>query len=216
MMDVDQSKTKNDKNSIGNQLNALRKQKKKNEFPPLNRPIILVCNEGYAKSLYPLKDLCLKIRVPQVGQFRLTERICEILRAEEIRDIDNQLIQSVIQQCGGDARSCLNRIQMLFQQGKRDVSSDLDARKAFQTNVLKMQTKDLYMGIYEVAQDVLHEPVDGRLSSVQKLKALKNTVGALGSDTTLLNDALFENYSTSAKYFDMNFDKTADFLDLIS
>lgn len=72
------------------------------------------------------------------------------------------------------------------------------------------------MGIYEVAQDVLHEPIDGRLSSVAKFKEVRNTVGALGSDTTLLNDALFENYSSSAKYFDMDFEKTASFLDLIS
>ena len=37
-----------------------KQEGKKNLIPPLNRPIIMICNSGYNKTLLPLKDLVTK------------------------------------------------------------------------------------------------------------------------------------------------------------
>jgi hypothetical protein len=35
----------------------------KEKYPALIRPIILVCNDGFARALFPLKDICLRLKV---------------------------------------------------------------------------------------------------------------------------------------------------------
>ena len=57
----------------------------KEDFPPLIRPIILVCNDGFARALAPMKDICLRIRVFASSRNRIHERIDEILKNERIR-----------------------------------------------------------------------------------------------------------------------------------
>jgi len=63
----------------------------------LSRPIILVCNDGYAKALYPLKDIVIKLKVPSASKDRLSERMTEILRLEGIRDLSNSVKMAIIE-----------------------------------------------------------------------------------------------------------------------
>ena len=63
-------------------------QKKKEVFPALNRPIILVCNDGYARALTPMKEIVLRLKIQCASEIKLSNRIAEILRAEGIRDVD--------------------------------------------------------------------------------------------------------------------------------
>lgn len=63
--------------------------KKKGEaFPALNRPLILVCNDGWAKALRPLKDIVLRMKIYSASETKLSNRVAEILRAEGIRGVD--------------------------------------------------------------------------------------------------------------------------------
>jgi DNA polymerase III delta prime subunit len=63
----------------------VEKKKSKEDFPPLIRPIILVCNDGFSRPLYPLKDLCLRIKVLACSPNRIQERVDEILKLEGYR-----------------------------------------------------------------------------------------------------------------------------------
>ena len=89
---------------------SLKNRANRDKFPPLSRPIIMVCNDGYAKALYPLRDIVLKLRVPGTGKDRLDERMQEILRQEGIRDFSNSVRTQIIEQSFGDARSAITRI----------------------------------------------------------------------------------------------------------
>jgi len=54
-------------------------KKASEDYPALVRPIIFVCNDGFAKQLYPLKDSCLRLKVLSCSVERITERVTEIL-----------------------------------------------------------------------------------------------------------------------------------------
>ena len=60
---------------------------RKYSYPPLNRPIIMICNNGFAKNLIPLRNIVIKLQVNHCSSERLTERIGEILRAENKLDV---------------------------------------------------------------------------------------------------------------------------------
>ena len=66
------------------------------KFPPLNRPIILVCNDGYAKALYPMKDIVLKLRIRAASSERVNDRLIEILKREGDRDFSNIVRKMII------------------------------------------------------------------------------------------------------------------------
>ena len=51
----------------------------------------MVCNDGWAKALYPLKDLVLKLRVYAPSADRVNERIVNILRLEGVRGMSNSV-----------------------------------------------------------------------------------------------------------------------------
>jgi len=104
---------------------ALMNQKKSQaKYPPLNRPIIMVCNDGWAKALYPLKDLALKLRVNAPAAERVNERLVQILRLEGIRSFSNAVRQSIVEGSQGDARSAITRCQMISSNHRLLDSSD--------------------------------------------------------------------------------------------
>lgn len=73
----------------------------------------MVCNDGYAKSLFALKDIVLKLRVESASKDRVNERLLEILRKEDIRDFSNSVRAMIVEQSSGDARSAITRVQMI-------------------------------------------------------------------------------------------------------
>ena len=72
-----------------------------------------MCNDGYAKALYSMKDLCVKIKVEAASTKLIDDRMVEILRYEGIRDMSNSVRSVVIKQACGDARSAITRVQMI-------------------------------------------------------------------------------------------------------
>lgn len=61
------------------------RKRAKEDFPALVRPIIFICNDGFAKPLYPLKDICLRLKVLACSRNRVHERLDQILRTEGFR-----------------------------------------------------------------------------------------------------------------------------------
>lgn len=132
----------------------LRTKREQAMFPPLSRPIILVCNDGYAKALYPLKDIVLKLRIEGASSKSIDDRLIQILRAEGLRDMSNSVRKHVIEQSNGDARSAITRIQMIA--SNRDLThitsaqGGQDSVKALtaQGNLASLQEKDLTQSIF--------------------------------------------------------------------
>jgi hypothetical protein len=75
---------------------AQKPKKKEEEQTPLNRPIILVCNDGYAKALKPLKDIVLRIKVQETLRKRLFNRCWDIIKQESIDGVDHALVSTVV------------------------------------------------------------------------------------------------------------------------
>lgn len=68
------------------------KKKDRDEFPALQRPIILVCNDFFAKCLWPLKEIMLSIKVNGPSQRDLLERAEYILKKEGFTDCDTSMV----------------------------------------------------------------------------------------------------------------------------
>ena len=90
-------------------------KRKKEAFPALNRPIILVCNDGWARAVRPVIPIVLRMKIQCASEAKLEARVCEILRREGIRGVDKMsaAIREIVEQSNGDARSCINRVQVL-------------------------------------------------------------------------------------------------------
>lgn len=71
-------------------------KKKGDEHPPLLRPIIFVCNDGFARPLKALVDLALRIKVLPATDNRIKERVYEIIRAENLGESNDKLISEII------------------------------------------------------------------------------------------------------------------------
>ena len=90
-------------------------KRKKEVFPALNRPIILVCNDGWARAVRAVIPIALRLKIQCASESKLENRVAEILRLEGVRGVDKMsgAIREIVEQSNGDARSCINRIQVL-------------------------------------------------------------------------------------------------------
>ena len=117
----------------------------------------MVCNDGYAKPLFCLKDIVLKHRVYGARKERIEERLTEILKLEGIRNFSNTVRHAIIEQSNGDARSAITRAQMIACNRKLTEGGGDNALKvlAAQADVAKLQMKDLSQSIFDVVENVL-------------------------------------------------------------
>ena len=90
-------------------------KRERDDHPALKRPIIFICNDFYGKNTAPLKEIVLAIKVEAAIKSQILERVSYILRQENIENIQIGLVQSIVDQANGDARSCINNIQFLAQ-----------------------------------------------------------------------------------------------------
>ena len=127
---------------------------KRQKFPALNRPIILVCNDGYARPLFPMKDIVLKMRIMAASNERINERLIEILRNEGIKDLSNSVRLRVVDQSNGDARSAITRVQMIAT-NRRAYGSSAQETMAAQAEMANLQHKDMSQSIFELHDFIL-------------------------------------------------------------
>ena len=63
--DSDADKDQIDSSSMPqNKDKEIKKVKKSDKYFPIIRPIIFICNDLYAKSLRPLRDISFQIKIP--------------------------------------------------------------------------------------------------------------------------------------------------------
>ena len=88
----------------------------------------MVCNNGFDRKLYPLKDIVLKHRVYQAQRDRINDRLNQILRQEGIRDMSASVQNAIIEDSDGDARSAITRVQMIATNRNTRTGDSSDAR----------------------------------------------------------------------------------------
>ena len=65
-----------EENEDGGETTFKTKKKAKELEPALNRPIILVCNDAYARALAPMKNIVQRLQVHCASDNKLQNRIC--------------------------------------------------------------------------------------------------------------------------------------------
>lgn len=83
---------------------------KNNSNGPLNRPIILICNDMYSAALRPLRDVSKLVRMRPPVAARVTGRLREISVKEKISS-DPRALSQLAETCELDIRACLNHLQ---------------------------------------------------------------------------------------------------------
>ena len=87
-----------------------KKNNHNNSNGPLNRPIILICNDQYSAALRQLRDSSKLIRLRVPASARVTHRLREICAKEKI-SADPRAISQLAETCEMDIRACLNHLQ---------------------------------------------------------------------------------------------------------
>ena len=110
----------------------------------------MVCNNGFDRKLYPLKDIVLKHRVFQAQRDRINDRLNQILRQEGIRDMSASVQNAIIEDSDGDARSAITRVQMIATNRNTRAGDSSDARQAMdaQATLANIQSKDVSQSIF--------------------------------------------------------------------
>ena len=78
---------------------------KNNSNGPLNRPIILICNDMYSAALRPLRDVSKLVRMRPPVAARVTGRLREISVKEKISS-DPRALSQLAETCELDIRAC--------------------------------------------------------------------------------------------------------------
>lgn len=90
------------------------KPTKKYSTEPLSkRPVICICNDFYASSLRPMRNLVESVKITTADNLNtVTRRLMEICEQENI-NLGIQTINELVSDSGGDIRSCINTLQFL-------------------------------------------------------------------------------------------------------
>lgn len=92
-------------------------------LPLIRRPVILVCNDLYARSLRPIRDRALVVRVPVSPPDALAKRLREVCAAVKVK-LSMEAAMKVAVGMNCDVRACLNSLQFLSRQRiKSSISS---------------------------------------------------------------------------------------------
>ncbi|XP_059092266.1 chromosome transmission fidelity protein 18 homolog isoform X2 [Tigriopus californicus] len=83
----------------------------------LKRPIICICNDLYVPALRPLKQHCLIVPFPPTLSGRLSQRLLEISRKENLLT-DTTALNALCEKTENDIRSCLSTLQFFKSKGK--------------------------------------------------------------------------------------------------
>ncbi|GJJ12562.1 hypothetical protein Clacol_006805 [Clathrus columnatus] len=87
-------------------------QNKKEQTRPLLRPIIAICNDLYASSLFRLRQHARIIRFNRPPDIRLVKRLREICEDEGLQ-AESRALTTLVSVAQGDMRGCINTLQFI-------------------------------------------------------------------------------------------------------
>ena len=190
------------------------KGKGKKKAPLLRRPIICICNDLYARSLRPLKQLaqCVVFQPPQ--QQRLILRMAQICQAERF-SIDRQALALINEMHNGDIRACLNALQMLRLQGAHVDLKHLRALGGASLKDASMSSSlfDLWTAVFKMPGAGERKTASSSLAKAVKAKQgggnseLEGMLNAHDASMNTILQGCHQNYA-SVKYNDPALEKT--------
>ncbi|EGG17869.1 AAA ATPase domain-containing protein [Cavenderia fasciculata] len=188
------------------------KKQQKKHYPKINRPIICICNDQFAKSLRKLRQEVLIFNFAKPKQSKLLARLKEICELENLKT-DDQTLLMLIEKTNYDIRSCLNHLhlfkttsQVNILQDKGTIIGQKDIEKGFLDTIKNLFTtgKNLKSASnnkkIQIDQEYFRELDDELQSSTQ----LDKIIGAL-----------YENFPSNMKN-DFNIDKSIECLEWLS
>lgn len=124
-------------------------RKKKDDFPLLKRPIICICNDLYAPSLKPLRQIALILNFPPISTSRLVSRLQEICKKQKLKT-DMPALIALCEKAENDIRSCLSTLQFVDKQNKTLKVSDVKH--------LNVGQKDIQKSLFSIWQSIFKIP----------------------------------------------------------
>lgn len=113
----------------------------------LRRPIICICNDIYAPSLRPLRQVAFIVTFPPLDSSRLAERLVTIARREKLKT-DMTTLLALAEKSGNDVRSCISVLQFFANSNK-----PLELVDVMKSNIGQ---KDKQKGLFEIWSSVFH------------------------------------------------------------
>ncbi|XP_053413086.1 chromosome transmission fidelity protein 18 homolog isoform X2 [Nycticebus coucang] len=116
----------------------------------LMRPIICICNDQYAPSLWQLKQQAFLLHFPPTLPSRLVQRLQEISLRQGMQ-ADPGALAALCEKADNDIRACINTLQFLHRRGQQELSM-----RDVQTT--RVGLKDQRKGLFSVWQEVFQLP----------------------------------------------------------
>lgn len=182
----------------------------KQKLRPLMRPIICICNDLYAPSLRPLREVAKVFTFRRPSAERLAHRLQMVCAAEGLR-AEKTTLRMLAERAECDIRSCLNTLQFLSK--KQRVVRQMDLQG------LGVGQKDMTKGAYQVWGELLQRKkgasIIGRVAEndAQRCSRLYNMLMDFG-DTELVLAGVQESLP-GLRFFDVGLHRTSQVLGLL-
>jgi len=106
----------------------LKKKNGKRTYPAITRPVILICNDGFAQVLRPLKKFAKVIYMHQASKGKVIQRLQTICNREGV-NVQHGALDLLCEKSENDIRGCLHSLQFTIAQ-TNDKTLRMDAIQA--------------------------------------------------------------------------------------
>jgi chromosome transmission fidelity protein 18 len=167
-------------------VNGTSAGKKKNSNGPLNRPIILICNDMYSAALRQLREVSKLVRLRPPMAARVTNRLREISVKEKVSS-DPRALSQLAEMCELDIRACLNHLQ--YKSLGRGKFTMADAPISGENKDIGAKALEMMRDVYRGRHTFMEKTYPGAAKHFDWMYDRFETFG----DDNLLLESTFEN-----------------------
>ena len=181
----------NDEEEDENNNNEKAYVKRRNTNQGIQRPIICICNDLYAKQLSLLRKEALVYNLKKIDEKKLFDLLYSITKKENL-PIDKTTIKNICELCNSDIRSCLLCLQFFSYHKK---NSELISEVIHDKEKLKyICNKDFNENLFNVWNKIFYR-IDNNSNYNEELsyKDIKNLYDSCGEHKKIY-EGLFNNY----------------------
>ena len=181
----------NDEEEDENTNNEKAYVKRRNTNQGIQRPIICICNDLYAKQLSLLRKEALVYNLKKIDEKKLFDLLYSITKKENL-PIDKTTIKNICELCNSDIRSCLLCLQFFSFHKK---NSELISEVIHDKEKLKyICNKDFNENLFNVWNKIFYR-IDNNSNYNEELsyKDIKNLYDSCGEHKKIY-EGLFNNY----------------------
>ena len=181
----------NDEDDDDNTNNEKTYVKRRNINQGIQRPIICICNDLYAKHLSLLRKEALVYNLKKIDEKKLFDLLYSITKKENL-PIDKTTIKNICELCNSDIRSCLLCLQFFSYHKK---NNELISEVIHDKEKLKyICNKDFNENLFNVWNKIFYR-IDNNSNYNEELsyKDIKNLYNSCGEHKKIY-EGLFNNY----------------------